>query len=75
MVKLSTAAEVIDNLGGIAEVARLTRRTYNAVSNWRVLGSFPANTFLVLNAALKERGYTASPSLWRMVCEPSEAAS
>jgi hypothetical protein len=67
MHELSTSADVIEKLGGIAEVAKLTGRKYNAVFNWRVLGSFPASTFLLLNAALADRGLTASPTLWRMV--------
>lgn len=74
MIELSTTTEVFEALGGIAEVARLTRRKYNAASNWHVAGSFPSNTLMALTEALKERGYTAPASLWRMR-EPERAAS
>ncbi len=66
MIEISTTAEAIDKLGGIAEVARFLKREYNVVSNWRVQGHFPKGTFLILNAALNERGYSAPASLWRM---------
>jgi hypothetical protein len=72
MENLDTAAAVLKALGGIEQVAQLTGRTYNAVSNWRVLGSFPANTYLILQSALNAQGQTAPATLWRM--ERAEAA-
>ena len=63
---LTTTAAVMDELGGTEAVARLTGRNYKAAFAWRAFTAFPANTFLVLNAALKERGHTAPLSLWRM---------
>ena len=71
--KLSTAAEVIDALGGTVATSRLAGRKAQHVTNWRAAGKLPANTFLVLSAALKERGKEAPPSLWG-ITEP-EAAS
>lgn len=72
MTELTTTAAVIDELGGIAEVAKLTGRKYNAVSNWRVLGSFPSNTYLILNGELCERGHSAPLHLFRMVQEAAQ---
>jgi ABC-type hemin transport system substrate-binding protein len=73
MLELTTANDVIDKLGGNQAVAKLTNRKPNAVSNWRSFDAFPPDTFLVLTAALRERGESAPVSLWRMV-EPAQAA-
>lgn len=67
MDELLTTSAVIDELGGIASVAALTGRTYNAASNWRSFDNFPPDTFVVLRAELEKRGKTAPISLWRMV--------
>ncbi len=64
---LDTTAQVIDALGGIAEVAKLTGRNYDAVEKWRnARGVFPPSTFLVMTKALQQRGASAPLSLWRM---------
>lgn len=73
MSELTTTTEVIETLGGNPSVADLTGRTAKAVSNWRAFNAFPADTFLVLTAALEQKGETAPVSLWRMV-EPVQAA-
>lgn len=76
MVELKTAREVIDKLGGIAAVARLTGRKYNAAWNWTSFESFPSETYVVMTDALRAAGYTAPHSLWRMVASPeSQEAS
>jgi hypothetical protein len=65
---LITTREVAAALGGTKAVANLTGRKYSAAANW-VLGDdpqFPANTFVVLNAALASIGKSAPPSLWGM---------
>jgi hypothetical protein len=72
--KLSTAAEVIDVLGGTAATARIAGRKAQHVTNWRASGKLPANTFLVLSAALRERGKEAPPSLWG-ITEPERVSS
>jgi hypothetical protein len=54
-------------LGGTAKVARLTRRTPKAASNWQRFDAFPSNTFLVLRAALRRQRLTAPIKLWNMV--------
>jgi hypothetical protein len=66
MRELHTTSEIMDELGGIKAVAELTGRKYSAAFNWRASGSFPANTYVVLIDALKERDCVASPQLWGM---------
>lgn len=67
VVRLHTADEVIDILGGTGATARLTGRTPQAVSNWRAAGRIPAETFLIFADALDEKRASAPPSLWSMV--------
>lgn len=62
--KLSTAARIVDVLGGNGPVASLTGRKTQHVTNWKTAGTLPANTYLVLKDALARKGYTASPKLW-----------
>lgn len=68
---LSTPSEVIDALGGTGAVSRLTERVPGAVSNWRSIGRFSSETFLIFQQALREVGCTAPASLWG-IKEPSE---
>ena len=67
MEELTSAPLVMEKLGGIAGVAELTGNKYSTASNWKYLGSFPAETFVVMTEALKAKGHTAPASLWRMV--------
>lgn len=67
MQELTTTNDVIRALGGVSAVAELTERTYDAAWNWTRFETFPADTYLVMKAALEAQGYTAPPSLWRMV--------
>ena len=69
--ELSTTAEVIDALGGISAVARLTSRKYSAAFNWKNFVKFPADTYVVMQAALGAAGCAAPASLWGMVAAPS----
>lgn len=69
---LETTAEVIRAVGGPAKAAAITGRKYSAVWNWTKAEAFPANTFLSLQAALREQGKSAPASLWRMQ-EPEAA--
>lgn len=73
--ELQTASAVIDALGGTAATARLTGRKAQHVTNWRAANRLPANTYIVLNEALTERGLNASPKVWGMVERPERAAS
>lgn len=71
--ELDTVDAVVTALGGWHSVARLTGRNYSAAFAWRYNG-FPATTFLVMQAALAERGKSAPTSLWGML-EPEQVAS
>ena len=59
--------QVIEALGGNAAVAALTGRWPGAVSNWRSLDHFPANTYVIMRDALEALGHEAPPDwLWDM---------
>lgn len=75
VAELTSTAQVIEALGGIREVAKLTRRKYSAAHNWKHFDSFPANTFFVMQEALRERGLAAPASLWGMVEQPNGEAA
>jgi len=66
---LRSARAIIAAIGGNGPVAVLTGRKTQHVTNWKHGGRLPASTFLVLTAALAERGYRASPKLWG-IAEP-----
>jgi hypothetical protein len=74
LIALDTADAVFDALGGFAAVAVMTRSKYKAVVNWKSANAFPPKTYVVMIAALSERGYAAPASLWGMVAENAEAA-
>lgn len=78
MDRCETTRQVIEALGGIDATARLTKRSYNAASNWLGFGRFPSNTYIAMTAALSDRGKSAPASLWGMVeaehKEPESAA-
>jgi hypothetical protein len=63
---LDTAGKVTKALGGAAVVAQLTGVGRKAVSNWVTSRNFPAKTYVVMNAALRERGLNAPARLWQM---------
>lgn len=63
---LETTAQVIEAVGGPAKAAEITGRKYSAAWNWTKADTFPPNTYLLLTAALGEKGFTAPASLWRM---------
>lgn len=62
--QLLTVSEVIDALGGTAVVARLLGLTMGAVTNWRATGRINSKFFLILSAALADKGLSAPPDLW-----------
>jgi hypothetical protein len=64
-VNLTTIDKVIDTLGGVDAVARLTRRGSTAVHNWRAEGQFPASLYLKMVKRLHRRGFTAPHTLFR----------
>lgn len=68
MVILESVREVIEALGGLAAVAKLTGVDPGTASAWQTrLGYFPPKTFLVMTRALAERDLSAPASLWKMV--------
>ena len=71
--ELLTTAEVMEALGGIGFVAKLTGRTYGAAFNWKGFAKFPSDTFLVMQGALRAAGFVAPASLWGMVPVNSDA--
>ena len=67
---LTTFDEVVEALGGVGEVGRLTDRSTSAVCNWRRKKQrFPTNLFFVMQQALVARGYAASRHLWGFVAD------
>jgi hypothetical protein len=64
---LTTTTQVMDALGGVKAVSGLTRRRYGVVENWKRAPTFPAYVFAVMTWALKRKGLSAPPSLWRQV--------
>jgi hypothetical protein len=71
---VTTIEVVIAALGGVAGVTRLTGRSPQAVANWRALGRFAANLFLLMNSELESQGLSADPALWGQMT-PDESAA
>lgn len=63
---LQTADQVFEALGGTQRVAQITGSKLSRVGNWKLIKSFPSNTYVVMQKALRERGKIAPASLWRM---------
>ena len=63
-IKINSAREVIDALGGYVAVAKLMGVGPKAVSNWYVRGLPPTSHWL-LSQILQEKGIDAPPALWR----------
>lgn len=62
-----TFDDVIEALGGLEPVRKMTnRRTVQVVCNWRQRG-FPPDTFFVLSMELKKRRFKADPELFGQV--------
>lgn len=67
MKRLENAADVVEALGGPVRIAELTSANAKAVWNWHgYFLAFPPDTYVVMMRALKRRGYTAPPHLWKM---------
>ena len=62
--RLDTLEDVVRELGGVVQVARITRRTPRAVCNWRRKGTFPSALYFVMVDELLDRGFYAPRSLW-----------
>ena len=67
MKRLRTVAQVFEALGGVAKVAEITDSNFKQAWSWLgVADQFPANTYVVLQRTLKQRGYEAPARLWAM---------
>jgi hypothetical protein len=71
---LVATSDVIQALGGSVKVAALTRRSRNAVAQWKRFKTFPANTYLTFAEALRAKGLDAPPWLWGQAPGPWEQA-
>jgi len=67
MKRLRTARAVVDHLGGLPRVCRITKTKSHSAKNWPGrAGTFPASTYYVMQRALRRRKASASPRLWNM---------
>lgn len=65
MRTLTTVSEVLDALGGNAEVQRLLEvNGPNVVANWRYRQRLPTRTYFRLRDALRRKRLSAPRSLW-----------
>jgi hypothetical protein len=71
--RLKTIAEVLRELGGPAEVGRLTGKSTQAVWNWGDRGRIAPDAYLVMTAELERRGFSAPAELWT-IQTPTESA-
>jgi hypothetical protein len=62
--RVEALEDVVRELGGVVQVARITRRKPRAVSNWRRKGTFPSALYFVMVDELPDRGFYAPHSLW-----------
>ena len=62
-MKITSASQAIDLLGGTGSVAKMFGLSYQVVTNWRARG-LPPDSFYVLSPALKAHGHTFSPLLF-----------
>lgn len=73
--KLSTPAEIIEKLGGLESVRKLTnRKTVQVVWNWKDRGSLPPDTYFIILPALKKKGCTADRSMFGLLEKQRECA-
>jgi hypothetical protein len=66
MKRLNSAREVIEALGGIDVVMKMTGATKNGVWNWECyFDAFPARFYKLMTDKLAQKDLTAGPHLWR----------
>lgn len=78
MRHLKSAREVVDVLGGIPAVCKMTRANIKAAYYWTgQAGMFPARTHWLMTKELKKRKCTAPPHLWNQLgaSPPSKEAA
>lgn len=76
LVQLRNFDDVIKVLGGPTAVGRLTGQLASGVCNWKrpPRPAFPPKYYLIISAALEERGYTAHARLYGFVNVRKNAA-
>jgi hypothetical protein len=75
MRRLTTARQVVDVLGGLAAVCKLTGAAPKSTYHWTGRnGMFPARTHWIMQRELKRRGCSAPPHLWNQIGADKEAA-
>jgi hypothetical protein len=58
--------EAVLVLGGTMQAARMIGRRPPQIAQWRKrYGAFPAELYLVIDRVLRDRGFSAAPSLFR----------
>ncbi len=62
--ELTTAEDVIRELGGPTQTARLTQRKSQHVWNWKKANRLPADTYLIVNEELRSKDKSAPPELF-----------
>lgn len=68
LVRLNTTHQVIDALGGIPAVCKLTDAHPKTSYRWGgPKGMFPARTHWIMTRELKRRGYSAPDALWNQI--------
>lgn len=71
---LQTTADVMTELGGAAQVSKLTGAEYKTVWQWSKDAVFPARYFLVMWLELLTLGFEAPPALWKQEVSPNKLA-
>ena len=63
---IRTVDDVIDALGGNLKASKLLGVKYNSITNWKMFGRFPSDTYVLVQDQLMQRGQVAPDELWRM---------
>jgi len=64
MHHIETMDDMVEALGGMPQLLRVTGRAYKDAHKWVRKGSMPAKYHHLMSTVLAERGYTADPALW-----------
>lgn len=71
MQMLESPRRIVEVLGGVPVVQRLTRAKHRqAVDEWLRLKRFPANRYHIMTEALAELGFEAPPRFWGQIEKP-----
>ena len=62
-MKITSASQAIDALGGTGKVAQMFGLSYQVVTNWKVRG-LPPDTHYELAPLLRKKGHSFSPLLF-----------